>query len=47
MAFRPEAAGEVINIGLDEEFVKIVDLAETIADLLDFKLDPIFMPDRP
>ncbi len=47
MAVRPEAAGEVINIGPDEEFVKIIDLAETIADLLDFKLDPIFMPDRP
>ena len=47
MAFRPEAAGEVINIGPDEEFVQIIDLAAAIADLLDFKLDPIFMPDRP
>ena len=47
MAFRSEAASEVINIGPDEEFVKIIDLAETIADLLNFKLDPIFMPDRP
>jgi UDP-glucose 4-epimerase len=47
MAFRPEFAGEVINIGPDEEFVQIIELAETIADLLDFDLDPVFMADRP
>jgi UDP-glucose 4-epimerase len=38
---------EVINIGPDEEFVSINDLAKTIAELLDFDLDPIYMPDRP
>jgi UDP-glucose 4-epimerase len=37
----------VINIGPDEEFVQIIELAETIADLLDFDLDPVFMADRP
>jgi UDP-glucose 4-epimerase len=37
----------VINIGPDEEYVSINQLAETIADLLNFKLDPIHVPDRP
>ncbi|MFB6202797.1 MAG: NAD-dependent epimerase/dehydratase family protein [Halorhabdus sp.] len=39
--------GEVINIGGDEEFVSINTLAETIADILDFELDPIYVGDRP
>ena len=39
--------GEVINIGPDEEFITINELARTIADLLEFDLDPIYMPDRP
>ncbi len=38
---------EVINIGPDEEFITINELAQTIAELLDFDLNPIFMPDRP
>jgi len=38
---------EVINIGPDEEFITINELARTIADLIDFDLDPIYMPDRP
>jgi len=38
---------EVINIGPDEEFITINELAQTIAELLDFDLDPIYMPDRP
>jgi len=41
------AAGEVINIGPDEEYISILDLASAIAGLLDFDLDPIFVPDRP
>jgi UDP-glucose 4-epimerase len=40
-------AGEVINIGPDEEYISIFELAQIIAELLDFKLDPIFVPDRP
>ncbi len=39
--------GEIFNIGPDEEFVTINELATTIADLLDFKLDPVYYPDRP
>ena len=40
-------SGEAINIGPDEEYVSILELAETIAGLMNFKLDPIFVPDRP
>ena len=39
--------GETINIGPDEEFVTIKDLAYKIADLLDFKIDPIYITGRP
>ena len=39
--------GQVINVGPDEEFITINQLAETIAKLLDFPLKPIYMPDRP
>jgi UDP-glucose 4-epimerase len=47
MATSPSAAGEVINIGPDEGTVTILELVEEIADLLDFPLDPIYLPDRP
>jgi UDP-glucose 4-epimerase len=48
LAFQEDGVlGEVINIGPDEEFVTINELAQTIAELTDFKLDPIYMPDRP
>ncbi len=39
--------GHVINIGPDEEFVTINELAQIIAKLLDFPLKPIYMPGRP
>ena len=38
---------EIINIGPDEEFVTINELAKEIADILDFDLDPIYVKDRP
>jgi UDP-glucose 4-epimerase len=41
------ANSKVINIGPDEEFVTINKLAEVIADILNFDLDPIYMPGRP
>jgi UDP-glucose 4-epimerase len=41
------ANGKVVNIGPDEEFVTINELASKIAKLLDFDLDPIYMPGRP
>ena len=47
MAFQDNVIGEVINIGPDEEFVTIIQLAETIADLIDFGLKPIYAEDRP
>ncbi|GHU58764.1 GDP-mannose 4,6-dehydratase [Spirochaetia bacterium] len=47
LAFLPDVVGEVINIGPDEEFVTINELAETIAGLLNFKLDPVYVRGRP
>lgn len=41
------ADGETINIGPDNNFITINELAERIAKLIDFKLDPIYLPDRP
>lgn len=41
------ANGMIINVGPDEEFITINELAEVVAKLLDFKLDPIYMPGRP
>lgn len=40
-------AGQVINIGPDEEYISILELAGIIAGLMDFNLDPIFVPERP
>lgn len=39
--------GQTINIGPDEEFITINELAQIIAKLLNFKLDSIYMPGRP
>jgi UDP-glucose 4-epimerase len=39
--------GETINVGPDEETVTINQLAETIAHLLDFDLQPIYLEGRP
>ncbi|MFC1648312.1 NAD-dependent epimerase/dehydratase family protein [Nanoarchaeota archaeon] len=49
MAFQNDVVGHTINIGPDEEenFVTINKLAETIAEIMDFKLKPIFHDDRP
>lgn len=41
------ANGMTINIGPDEEFVTINELANKIADILSFVINPIYMPDRP
>lgn len=41
------ADGMVINIGPDEEYVTINQLAERISHLLHFELNPIYMPGRP
>jgi len=47
LAHQDNVVGETINIGPDDEFVTINTLAETIADIIDFDLDPIYVPDRP
>jgi UDP-glucose 4-epimerase len=39
--------GEIINIGPDTETVTINELARILAELLSFKLDPIYVADRP
>lgn len=38
---------EVTNIGPDEEFISINELAQRLAKILDFDLDPVYFPDRP
>ncbi len=43
----PHVVGEIINIGPDEEFVTINDLAKRLMKLVGFKEDPIYMPGRP
>jgi UDP-glucose 4-epimerase len=47
MGTEASAVGEVINVGPDEETVSILGLAEEIAAILSFPLDPIFVPARP
>ncbi len=47
MAKDDAVVGEVVNIGPDDEFVTINTLAEEIADILDFDLDPIYVGQRP
>jgi UDP-glucose 4-epimerase len=47
MGSQPGISGEIINIGPDEEYISVLHLAEVIAELLDFRLDPIFVPERP
>ncbi|MBI2549270.1 NAD-dependent epimerase/dehydratase family protein [Candidatus Woesearchaeota archaeon] len=47
LAFEKNISGEIINIGPDEEVITINELAKIIAELLNFKLHPMYMPDRP
>lgn len=39
--------GQTINIGPDEEYVTINELADRLAKIIGFDLDPIYMPGRP
>lgn len=39
--------GEVINVGPDQEFVTINELAYAIGDVVGVKVNPIYYPDRP
>ncbi len=47
MAFSEAVVGETINIGPDDEMITINELAQTIARLLDFPLEPSYKKGRP
>lgn len=47
MAFDPACVGEVINIGPDDQFISINELAQITAGLLDFPLEIQYTRDRP
>lgn len=47
LVFADQAAGQIINVGPDEEFVTILELAQTIADVIGMELKPIFVDGRP
>lgn len=47
LAYQENVLKEVVNIGPDEEFITINKLADVIADIIGFKLDPIYKRDRP
>ena len=40
-------AGEVINIGPDNDEMTINKLAKMLAEIIGFDLDPVYMPQRP
>ena len=47
LAFSRKARSEIINIGPDDEFVTINELANTISNLLTFNINPIYKKGRP
>lgn len=47
LAFADEVVGEVFNVGPDEEFISINELAKIIAGKLKFDLNPVYMDKRP
>src|SRR5690348_9556372 len=47
MGTMPALSREVINIGPDTETVSINELARLLAELLSFRLQPIYVRDRP
>jgi len=47
MALDPNIVSEIINIGPDEGTITIKELAEIVAEELNFNEPPIFLPDRP
>lgn len=47
LGFQNDIVGEKINIGPDEEAISINELAKILAELLNFDLKPIYVPDRP
>jgi UDP-glucose 4-epimerase len=47
MATAPQVVGEIINIGPDEEFISVNELADKLANIIGFNGEPVYMPDRP
>ena len=47
MATNPDVNSQIINIGPDEEFISINNLAEKIANQLKFNLNPTYVKGRP
>jgi UDP-glucose 4-epimerase len=47
MATASQAVHEVINIGPDEEFISINELASKLSNIIGFNQMPVYMPDRP
>jgi len=47
LGFNDNCLGEVINIGPDDEFVTINELARLIAEIINFDLKAIYVPARP
>ena len=47
MATDENIVGEIINIGPDEEFISINELANRIANIIRFNLNPVYVNERP
>jgi UDP-glucose 4-epimerase len=47
MATEPACAGQIVNVGPDDEFVSVLELAELVARLLGVGLETRFLPPRP
>jgi UDP-glucose 4-epimerase len=47
LADSPRVVGEVINVGPDEEPVTLNTFAHKIAELLEFEIKPVYLPERP
>jgi UDP-glucose 4-epimerase len=47
LGFDADVVGETWNLGPDEEFVSVLDLARAIAKLIGFDIAPVFVPARP
>lgn len=47
LGFQADVAGEVINVGPDEEFVTIRHMADVLSSIIGFTGEYIYMPDRP
>lgn len=47
LATDPDVKGETVNVGPDEGEVSVLQLAQTVCDIIGVDCDPIFMPARP